>query len=435
LPIADCRLVFEATSLLKLAIGNPQSEISNMSSSTINVPPQFEIVDRPLDTQMTISMGPQHPSTHGVLRLELVMDGEMVVKATPDIGYLHTGMEKLFEYKKYQQGIVITDRMDYLNPLGNNLAYVMAVERLLALEIPERAQTIRVLTCELQRIASHLVWLGTHALDIGAMTVFFYCFREREKILNLIEAASGGRLTPSYFRIGGLMMDLPAGFERRVRQFLDGFLKSVDEFHTLLTGNRIFQKRTQGVGVISAEDAIDWGLSGPCLRGSGVDLDIRRANPYTGYEQYDFEVPTESDGDVWARYIVRMREMKESHKIVTQALSRLRPGPVKADAPKVVLPDREAMKRHMDALIYHFLIVAEGFDVPAGEVYMPIEASKGELGVYVRSDGGPKPSRVHFRGPSFVNLSALPQMAEGAMIADIVAIIGSLDIVLGEIDR
>jgi NADH-quinone oxidoreductase subunit D len=404
-------------------------------STTLNIPPQFEVVDRPLDTQMTISMGPQHPSTHGVLRLELVLDGEMVVKCTPDIGYLHTGMEKLFEYKKYQQGIVITDRMDYLNPLGNNLAYVMAVEKILGLEIPERAQTIRVLTCELQRIASHLVWLGTHALDIGAMTVFFYCFREREKILNLIEAASGGRLTPSYFRIGGLMMDLPPGFERRVQQFLDGFLKSVEEFHKLLTGNRIFQKRTQNVGRISAEDAIDWGLSGPCLRGSGVNLDIRRANPYTGYEKYDFEIPTEPDGDVWARYLVRMREMKESYKIVTQALSRLKPGPVKADAPKVVLPDREAMKKHMDALIHHFLIVAEGFDVPAGEAYQPIEASKGELGVYVKSNGGPKPARVHFRGPSFVNLSALPQMAQGAMVADIVAIIGSLDIVLGEIDR
>ena len=404
-------------------------------SSTISLPPQFDVVDRPLDSQMTISMGPQHPSTHGVLRLELVIDGEMVVKATPDIGYLHTGMEKLFEYKKYQQGIVITDRMDYLNPLGNNLAYVMAVEKLLQIEIPERAQTIRVLMCELQRIASHLVWLGTHALDIGAMTVFFYCFREREKILNLIEAASGGRLTPSYFRIGGLMMDLPPGFERRVQQFQDGFLDSVDEFHTLLTGNRIFQKRTREVGVISAPDAIDWGLSGPCLRGSGVALDIRRANPYTGYEHYDFEVPTESGGDVWARYLVRMRELKESHKIVRQALTRLQPGPVKADAPKVVLPDREAMKQHMDALIHHFLIVAEGFDVPAGEVYFPIEASKGELGVYVKSDGGPKPFRVHFRGPSFVNLSALPHMSEGAMIADVVAIIGSLDIVLGEIDR
>ena len=401
----------------------------------MNIPPQLEVVDRPLDTQMTISMGPQHPSTHGVLRVELVLDGEMVVKATPDIGYLHTGMEKLFEYKKYQQGIVITDRMDYLNPLGNNLAYVMAAEKLLQIEIPERAQTIRVLFCELQRIASHLVWLGTHALDLGAMTVFFYCFREREKILNLIEAASGGRLTPSYFRIGGLMMDLPSGFERRVKQFLDGFPKALDDFTKLLTGNRIFQKRTQGVGRISAADAIDWGLSGPSLRGSGVALDIRRANPYCGYEKYDFEIPTESDGDVWARYLVRLSEMKESQKIVTQALSRLRPGPVKADAPKVVLPDRQAMKTHMDALIHHFLIVAEGFDVPAGEVYHAIEASKGELGVYLKSDGGPKPFRVHFRGPSFVNLSALPDLSQGAMIADIVAIIGSLDIVLGEIDR
>jgi NADH-quinone oxidoreductase subunit D len=404
-------------------------------SATVDIPPQFEIVDQPLDTQMTISMGPQHPSTHGVLRLELVLDGESVVKATPDIGYLHTGMEKLFEYRKYQQGIVITDRMDYLNPLGNNLAYVMAVEKLLQIEIPERAQVIRVLTCELQRIASHLVWLGTHALDIGAMTVFFYAFREREKILNLIEAASGGRLTPSYFRIGGLMMDIPAGFERRVKQFQDDFPHAVEEFHKLVTGNRIFQKRTQGVGYISAEDAIDWGLSGPCLRGSEVKVDVRRTNPYCGYENYDFEIPTEADCDVWARYMVRMREMIESHKIVTQALARLRPGSVKADAPKVVLPDREAMKTHMDALIHHFLIVAEGFDVPPGEVYHPIEASKGELGVYVKSTGGPKPARVHFRGPSFVNLSALPHIAQGEMIADVVAIIGSLDIVLGEIDR
>jgi NADH-quinone oxidoreductase subunit D len=404
-------------------------------STAVNIPPQFEVVDQPLDTQMTISMGPQHPSTHGVLRLELVLDGEMVVKATPDIGYLHTGMEKLFEYRKYQQGIVITDRMDYLNPLGNNLAYVMAVEKLLRLEIPERAQTIRVLFCELQRIASHLVWLGTHALDLGAMTVFFYAFREREKILNLIEAASGGRLTPSYFRIGGLMMDVPAGFERRVKQFLDDLPGAVKEFHSLVTGNRIFQKRTQGVGFISAEDAIDWGLSGPSLRGSGINVDVRRTNPYSSYEQYDFEVPVEKDCDVWARYMVRMREMIESHKIVTQALSRLKPGSVKADAPKVVLPDREAMKTHMDALIHHFLIVAEGFDVPAGEVYHPIEASKGELGVYIKSTGGPKPARVHFRGPSFVNLSALPHIARGEMIADVVAIIGSLDIVLGEIDR
>lgn len=406
-----------------------------MSVSTANLPPQVEVVDQSLESQMTISMGPQHPSTHGVLRLELVLDGEMIVRATPDIGYLHTGMEKLFEYKKYQQGIVITDRMDYLNPLGNNLAYVMAVEKLLGIEIPERAQVIRVLMCELQRIASHLVWLGTHALDIGAMSVFFYCFREREKILNLIEACSGGRLTPSYFRIGGLMMDFPAGFERKVTQFTDSFPDAVDKFNSLLTGNTIFQRRTQGVGYISAEDAIDWGLTGPCLRGSGIALDIRRANPYTGYENYDFEIPVEEGCDVWARYLVRMRELRESHKIVVQAMSRLKPGPVKADAPKVVLPDREAMKTHMDALIHHFLIVAEGFSVPEGEVYHAIEASKGELGVYVKANGTAKPARVHFRGPSFVNLSALPLMAEGEMVADVVAIIGSLDIVLGEIDR
>src|SRR5947209_5132057 len=365
------------------------------------LPPQFEVIDRPLDTQMTISMGPQHPSTHGVLRLELILDGEMVVKSTPDIGYLHTGMEKLFEYKKYQQGIVITDRMDYLNPLGNNLAYVMAAEKLLGLEIPERAQTIRVLTCELQRIASHLVWLGTHALDIGAMTVFFYCFREREKILNLIEAASGGRLTPSYFRIGGLMMDLPSGFERRVKKFQNRIHEAVKKFQIHVNGKRIYEKRKQDVVRISAEDAIDWGLSVPCLHGSGINLDIRRANPYTGYETYDIEVPVEHDCDVWARYLVRMREMRESHKIVKQALSRLKPGPVKADAPKVVLPDREAMKTHMDALIHHFLLVAEGMDVPAGEVYQPIESSKGELGVYIKSIGEHNPTRVYIRVLSY----------------------------------
>jgi NADH-quinone oxidoreductase subunit D len=406
-----------------------------MSTALKDIPSQFEVMDQPLESQMTLSMGPQHPSTHGVLRLDLRLDGELVVKAIPDIGYLHTGMEKLFEYKKYQQGIVITDRMDYLNPLGNNLAYVMAAEKLLQIEIPQRAQVIRVLTCELQRIASHLVWLGTHALDIGAMSVFFYCFRHREKILNLIEAASGGRMTPSYFRIGGLMMDLPAGFERRCKQFLGDFPEAMSTFETLVTGNTIWQSRTQGVGIMEREEAISWGLTGPCLRGSGVDLDLRRDNPYTGYETYDFEIPIETDCDVWARFKVRMREMYESYKICRQALERLKPGPIKADAPKVVLPDRDDMRKHMDSLIHHFLIVAEGFNVPPGEVYMPIEASKGELGVYMKSNGGPKPERVHFRGPSFVNLSALPAMVEGEMIADVVAIIGSLDIVLGEIDR
>ena len=406
-----------------------------MSTVVDNIPSQIEMTDLPLDSEMTLSMGPQHPSTHGVLRLELKLDGELVVKAIPDIGYLHTGMEKLFEYKKYQQGIVITDRMDYLNPLGNNLAYVMAAEKLLGLEIPERAQVIRVLFCELQRIASHMVWLGTSALDLGAMSIFFFCFREREKILNLIEAASGGRMTPSYFRIGGLMMDLPAGFERRCKQFVEDFPDAVDTFNTLATGNTIWQSRTQGVGVIDREEAINYGLTGPCLRGSGVELDLRRHNPYSGYETYDFNIPTEPDGDVWSRFLVRMRELTESHKIIRQALERLKPGPIKADAPKVVLPDRDDMRKHMDSLIHHFLIVAEGFNVPAGEVYLPIEASKGELGVYMKSNGGPKPDRVHFRGPSFINLAALPAMSEGEMIADVVAIIGSLDIVLGEIDR
>jgi NADH-quinone oxidoreductase subunit D len=396
---------------------------------------EFEVRDQALESEMTLSMGPQHPSTHGVLRLDLRLDGELVIKAIPDIGYLHTGMEKLFEYKKYQQGIVITDRMDYLNPLGNNLAYVMAAEKLLNIEIPERAQVIRVLFCELQRIASHLVWLGTHALDIGAMSVFFFAFRQREKILNLIEAASGGRMTPSYFRIGGLMMDLPAGFDRRCKQFLDDFPEALNTFDTLVTGNTLWQARTKGIGIISREDAIDWGLTGPCLRGSGVDLDLRRDNPYTSYETYDFNVCVETDGDVWARFMVRMREMAESWKITRQALERLKPGPVKADAPKVVLPDRDDMRKHMDSLIHHFLIVAEGFDIPPGEVYLPIEGSKGELGCYMRANGSAKPDRVHFRGPSFVNLQALPVMSEGEMVADVVAIIGSLDIVLGEIDR
>ena len=408
-----------------------------MSTAVENIPAgvDFDTLDSALESHMVLSMGPQHPSTHGVLRLDLRLDGELIVKTIPDIGYLHTGMEKLFEYKKYQQGIVITDRMDYLNPLGNNLAYVMAAEKLLQIEIPERAQTIRVLFCELQRIASHLVWLGTHALDIGAMSVFFYCFRHREKILNLIEAASGGRMTPSYFRIGGLMMDLPAGFERRCKQFLDDFPEALSTFETLVTGNTLWQIRTKGIGLISAEDAINWGLTGPCLRGSGVNIDVRRTNPYSSYETYDFEIPTEPDGDVWSRFKVRMREMVESHKIARQALERLKPGPIKSDAPKVVLPDRDDMRKHMDSLIHHFLIVAEGFNVPAGEVYLPIEGSKGELGCYMRSNGGPKPDRVHFRGPSFINLQALPVMSEGEMIADVVAIIGSLDIVLGEIDR
>jgi NADH-quinone oxidoreductase subunit D len=390
-----------------------------------------------LDNNITVSMGPQHPSTHGVLRLQVELDGETVIKAIPDIGYLHTGMEKSMETKKYQQNITITDRMDYLNPMGNNLGYVMTVEKLLDIvdAIPERAKVIRVMMTELQRIASHLVWLATHALDLGAMSMFFYCFREREKILNIYEAICGGRMTVSYFRVGGLPNDLPEFVPSMVKEFCDIFPSSVDEYNNLLTGNKIFQNRTKGVGYISAENAIQWGVTGSSLRGSGVDYDVRRYEPYCGYETYDFEVPVENGGDVWARFMVRMRELRESHKIVRQTLDRLKPGPVKADTPKICLPERELMLHQMDALIHHFLLAGLGFDVPAGEAYHAIEGSKGELGFYIVSDGTEKPYRVHVRGPSFVNLQALPVMSEGAMLADLVAVIGSLDIVLGEIDR
>ena len=394
-----------------------------------------ELKERELGSTMTLSMGPQHPSTHGVLRLELELDGEIVISTKPDIGYLHTGMEKLMEAKKYQSNICITDRMDYLNPMGNNLGYVLAVEKLLQLEIPPRAQCIRVLMCELQRIASHLVWIGTHALDVGAMSVFFYAFDEREKILNMFEDVCGGRMTPSYFRVGGMFQDLPAGFDAKVNRFLSEFPSALEAFDTLLTGNRIFRGRLQGVGVLSAEDAISWGITGPSLRGSGVEHDLRRAEPYSGYENYDFDIPTFPEGDVWARYQVRRQEFRESLKIVRQCIEKMPTGPIKADNDKVVLPDRDDMKTHMDALIHHFLIAADGFKVPEGEVYVAIEGSKGELGYYIISDGSERPFRCHVRGPSFVNLSALPDMVKGSLIADVVAVIGSIDIVLGEIDR
>lgn len=398
---------------------------------------QMDLKDHVLDHNITVSMGPQHPSTHGVLRLEVELDGETVVRTVPDIGYLHTGMEKIMEYKKYQQNIVITDRMDYLNPMGNNLGYVMCVEKLLGItdEIPERAQVIRVMLTELQRIASHMVWLGTHALDIGAMSMFFYCFREREKILNIYEAICGGRMTVSYFRVGGLPYDIPDFVPKLIKEFCDDFPKAIEEYKSLLAGNTIFQARTKGVGVISAEDAIQWGLSGPSIRGSGVDYDVRRYEPYCGYETYDFDIPVETGGDVWSRFSVRIRELSESLKIVRQALDKLKPGPVKTESSKVALPERELMKHQMDALIHHFLLAGLGFEVPAGEAYHAIEGSKGELGYYIVSDGSERPYRVHVRGPSFVNLQALPVMATGTMIADTVAIIGSLDIVLGEIDR
>ncbi len=387
------------------------------------------------DGTMVLNMGPQHPSTHGVLRLVLEIDGENVVRMVPDIGYLHTGIEKTCEAKFYQQVVVLTDRIDYLCPLTNNLCYVLAVEKLLGLEVPPRAQWLRVLLNELSRISSHLVWLGTHALDIGAMSVFLYCFREREDILRIFELVSGQRMMTSYFRVGGLALEPPLDFFGRVRKFANLFPARVDEYEDLLTGNRIWKDRTRGVARLSAEDAIALGVTGPALRASGVDIDLRRDMPYSSYDKFQFKVPISPEGDVFARYILRVEEMRESIGMVKQALEGMPSGPVKAAAPKVVLPDREKMKTQMEALIYHFKIVTEGFAVPTGEVYQAIESPRGEMGYYVVSDGTAKPYRVHMRSPSFANLQALPKMCEGKLIADVVAAIGSIDIVLGEIDR
>jgi len=387
---------------------------------------------------MILNMGPQHPSTHGVLRLILEIDGETVVRLMPDIGYLHTGIEKTCEAKFYQQVVPLTDRIDYLCPMTNNLAYCLAVEKLLELEIPERAQVLRVLLNELTRIQSHLVWLGTHAMDIGALTVFLYCFREREELLRIFEAVSGQRMMTSYFRIGGLALEPPLGFAEWVQKFLDAMPARIDEYENLLTGNPIWLGRIKGVGYLSAQDAIALGVTGPPARASGVDWDLRRDMPYCGYEKFEFQVPVSTVGDVWARYVVRVQEMRESVKICQQALDMLRAMPtgrIVADAPKIVLPDREQMKTQMESLIHHFKIVTEGFAVPAGEVYQGVESPRGEMGYYVVSDGTAKPYRVHMRNPSFATLQALETMCKGRMLADVVAVIGSIDIVLGEIDR
>jgi NADH-quinone oxidoreductase subunit D len=387
------------------------------------------------DRTMILNMGPQHPSTHGVLRVLLEIDGETVVRIMPDIGFLHTGIEKTCEAKFYQQVVPLTDRIDYLCPMTNNLCYVLAVEKLLGLEIPPKARWMRVLMNELTRINSHLVWLGTHALDIGAMTVFLYCFREREEILNLFEAISGQRMMTSYFRIGGLALEPPLGFFERVQEFAGRFPEKVDEYENLLTGNPIWMMRTKGVARMTAEDAIALGASGPTLRGSGVDIDLRRDMPYSGYENFKFKVPVAQEGDVFARYMCRVMELRESIKIVQQALDGMPEGAIKADAPGIVLPDREKMKTQMEALIYHFKIITEGFAVPAGEVYQAVESPRGEMGYYIVSDGTAKPYRVHMRAACLANLQTLPKMCEGGLIADVVAAIGSIDIVLGEIDR
>jgi len=384
---------------------------------------------------MILNMGPQHPSTHGVLRLVLEIDGETVQSVRPEIGYLHTGIEKTCEAKFYQQVVPLTDRIDYLCPMANNLCYCLAVERLLGLEIPPRAQWMRVLLVELTRLNSHLVWLGSHAMDIGALTVFLYTFREREEILRLFEDISGQRMMGSYIRIGGPPMEPPLDFFGRVQTFIRAFPEKIDEYSNLLTGNPIFMNRLKGVGYLSATDAIALGVTGPPLRASGVDFDLRRDMPYSSYEKFQFKVPTSTVGDVWARYLVRLDEMRESVKIVQQALDGMPAGPLRANAPKIVLPDREKMKTEMEALIHHFKIVTEGFPVPAGEVYQGIESPRGQMGYYVVSDGTAKPYRVHMRNPTFASLQAIETMCKGRLIADVVAVIGSIDIVLGEIDR
>ena len=387
------------------------------------------------DQHMVLNMGPQHTSTHGVLRLVLEIDGEIVVRLYPEVGYLHTGIEKTCESKFYQQVVPLTDRVDYLGPLANNLCYCLAVEKLLSLEIPERAVWIRVLLTELTRINSHLIWLGTHAMDIGALTVFLYTFREREEILRIFEAVSGQRMMTSYFRIGGLAMEPPLDLFDRIQAFIKTFPEKIDEYSNLLTGNPIFRSRLIDVGHLSPEDAVALAVTGPTLRASGVDFDLRRDMPYSGYEKFQFRVPVSNRCDCWGRYEVRLEEMRESLKIIQQALDGMPGGPVKADAPKIVLPDREKMKTQMEALIHHFKIVTEGFNVPAGEVYQAIESGHGEMGYYVVSDGTAKPYRVHMRYPGFASLQALETMCQGRMLADVVAVIGSIDIVLGEIDR
>ena len=396
---------------------------------------EVPVAEGPSDQHMVLNMGPQHPSTHGVLRLVLEIDGEIVVRLYPEIGYLHTGIEKTCEAKFYQQVVPLTDRVDYLSPMANNLCYCLAVERLLDLEIPEKAQWIRVLLSELTRLNSHLVWLGTHAMDIGALTVFLYTFREREDILRIFEMVSGQRMMTSYFRIGGLSMEPPLDFFDRVRSVISTFPEKIDEYSNLLTGNPIFANRLKGVGYLSAADAVALAVTGPPMRASGIDFDLRRDMPYSSYEKFDFKVPVSTDGDCWARYRLRFEEMRESVKIIEQALAGMPEGPVKANAPKIVLPDREQMKTQMESLIHHFKIVTEGFAVPAGEVYQGIESPRGQMGYYVVSDGTAKPYRVHMRNPTYATLQSLETMCKGRMLADVVAVVGSIDIVLGEIDR
>jgi NADH-quinone oxidoreductase subunit D len=385
---------------------------------------------------MVLNMGPQHPSTHGVLRVILELDGEIVLKADPVIGYLHTGIEKSCEDKTYSQCITLTDRIDYLAPLSNNLGFCLAAEKLIGIEVPKRAQYIRVLLTELTRITSHLVWLGTHAIDLGAMSVFLYSFREREEIMKIYEYVSGQRMMTSYFRIGGLALEPPPGWLDRVKRVIDALPGHIDQYEDLLTNNRIWIGRTKGVGYLSPQDAVAMGVSGPLLRASGVAYDVRKAFPYSSYDEFDFNVQTQTAGDSYARYQVRVAEIRESIKIVRQAMERISSeGPFRAEMPGIIPPSREEMKTSIEGLIYHFKIFTEGFAPPPGQVYQAIESPRGELGVFMVSDGSAKPYRVKFRAPSFVNLQSLPKLCEGRLIADVVTCIGTTDIVLGEVDR
>lgn len=384
---------------------------------------------------MLLNMGPHHPSTHGVLRLLLELDGEEIVTCLPDIGYLHTGIEKNIESKTYEKAVTLTDRMDYLTPMSNNMVFCMAIEKLVELDVPVRAQVVRVICLELSRIASHLVWLGTHALDMGAMSVFLYCFREREMILEMFEMLSGQRMMGSYFRPGGLWRDLVPEFLPALERFVEYFPSKVDDYERLLTNNPLWIDRTQGIGVVEPDEAMALGLSGPSLRGSGVNWDIRKATPYSGYEQYDFAVPLGEHGDVYDRYYVRMVEMRESIKIIKQAMKNIPGGPFRSDNRKFVPPPRAELGRSMEAVIHHFKLWTEGFSVPDEEVYVSVESPRGEIGCYLHGTGGNMPRRVHFKTPSFMHISALGKMSQGHMIADLVGIVGSIDIVLGDSDR
>ncbi|GER78084.1 MAG: NADH-quinone oxidoreductase subunit D [Anaerolineae bacterium CFX3] len=394
------------------------------------------VSDRALTGEtMMLNLGPQHPATHGVLRLLLELDGEIVINVIPDIGFLHTGVEKNMEAKSYQKAEVMTDRLDYLNPVGNNLAFCMAVEKLVDLDVPPRALGLRVIMTELQRIASHLVWIGTYGLDLAAMSMFMYAFRERELILDMFELISGQRMMTTYFRPGGVWRDAPVEFEAAVRDFIKIFPKRVDEYEGLLTRNPFLLDRLYGIGKLTKEKALSLGATGPILRSTGVDWDLRKARPYMGYEQYDFNVPVLTEGDNYARYLVRVQEMRESLKIVEQALNKLPMGPVRSDNRKFVPPPRSEVGVSMEALIHHFKLWTDGFDAPKASIYSAVESPRGELGVFLEGDGGPNPYRIHMRTPSFENVALVSAISKGHLVADLIAIIGSLDFVLGDIDR